>query len=107
MNRGRSRTFTFSYGKRKEAGNERGEKEGGEREIEGRKERETRGRERERGKKEREGGREGEEGKRETERECACYFLRPLSYPDPFQVHCNVSLIYVAPRLHLLTMSGL
>lgn len=28
-----------------------------------------------------------------------------LSYRDPFQVHCIVTLIYVAPHLRLLTMS--
>lgn len=43
----------------------------------------------------------------ESAREYACYFLYPLSYPDPFQVHCIVSLIYVAPHLHLPTMSTL
>ena len=38
---------------------------------------------------------------------CMLLLASSLSYPDPFQVHCIVSLIYVAPHLHLLTMSTL
>lgn len=39
--------------------------------------------------------------------EYVCYEAHSLSYPDPFQVHCNVSLIYVTPHLHLSKMSTL
>ena len=38
---------------------------------------------------------------------CMLLLASSLSYPDPFQVHCIVSLIYVAPHLHLPTMSTL
>lgn len=38
---------------------------------------------------------------------CMLLLASSLSHPDPFQVHCIVSLIYVAPHLHLPTMSTL
>lgn len=54
-----------------------------------------------------------DEKQTEIERVCprvgeyVCYEAHSLSYPDPFQVHCNVSLIYVTPHLHLSKMSTL
>lgn len=51
--------------------------------------------------------------KREPEKTCvlvkeyACCLVHFVFHPDPFQVHCIVSLIYVAPHLHLSTMSTL
>lgn len=38
---------------------------------------------------------------------CMLLLASSLSHSDPFQVHCIVSLIYVAPHLHLPTMSTL
>lgn len=43
----------------------------------------------------------------ECEGICMLLLASSLSHPDPFQVHCIVSLIYVAPHLHLPTMSTL